>query len=47
MNPKPDKKCEKRGDIVFLSEIIANYRYWYMKLRKDSNCGQNQQISQI
>jgi hypothetical protein len=25
MDPKPDKECEKRGDIVLLSEIIANF----------------------
>jgi hypothetical protein len=28
MNSKPDKECEKRGDIVLLSEIIANSIYW-------------------
>ena len=28
MNSKPDKECEKRGDIVLLSEIIANFIYW-------------------
>jgi hypothetical protein len=28
MDPKPDKECEKRGDIVLLSEIIANSIYW-------------------
>ena len=28
MNLKPDKECEKRGDIVFLSEIITNSMYW-------------------
>jgi hypothetical protein len=28
MNLKPDKECEKRGDIVFLSEIIKNSMYW-------------------
>jgi len=27
MNLKPDKECEKYGDIVFLSEIIANSMY--------------------
>ena len=27
MDPKPDKECEKRGDIVLLSEIIANSIY--------------------
>ncbi len=24
MNSKPDKKCERSGDIVFLSELITN-----------------------
>ena len=28
MNSKPDKECEKRGDIILLSEIIANSIYW-------------------
>jgi hypothetical protein len=28
MDPKPDKECEKRGDIVLLSEIIANSIDW-------------------
>ena len=28
MNSKPDKECEKRDDIVLLSEIIANSIYW-------------------
>ncbi len=28
MDSKPDKECEKRGDIVFLSEIITNPMYW-------------------
>jgi hypothetical protein len=28
MNSRPDKECEKRGDIVLLSEIIANSIYW-------------------
>jgi len=28
MDPKPDKEYEKRGDIVLLSEIIANSIYW-------------------
>jgi hypothetical protein len=28
LNSKPDKECRKCGDIVFLSEIIANYMYW-------------------
>ncbi len=28
MDPKQDKECEKRGDIVFLSEIITNSMYW-------------------
>jgi hypothetical protein len=27
MEPKPDKECEKRGDIFFLSEIITNSIY--------------------
>jgi len=25
MDPKPDKECEKRGDIVLLSEIIQTF----------------------
>ena len=28
MEPKPDKECGKRDDIVLLSEIIANFIYW-------------------
>ncbi len=28
MNSKPDKKCEERGDIILLSEIITNSIYW-------------------
>jgi hypothetical protein len=28
MDSKPDKDCEKRGDIVLLSEIIVNSSYW-------------------
>ncbi len=28
MNFRPDKEYEKRGDIVFLSEIITNSMYW-------------------
>ena len=28
MGSKPDKECEKRGDIVLLSEIIVNSIYW-------------------
>ena len=28
MNPKPDKECEIRGDIVLLPEIIANSIDW-------------------
>ncbi len=31
MDPKPDKECEKHGDIVLLSEIIANSIYWQDK----------------
>jgi len=30
MNLKPDKEFEKRGDIVFLSEIITNSMYWQL-----------------
>ena len=26
MEPKPDKECEERGDIVLLSEIMTNSR---------------------
>jgi hypothetical protein len=29
MNPKPDNKCERGGDIILLSEIITNSRYWH------------------
>jgi hypothetical protein len=32
MDPNPDKKCEKHGDIVLLSEIIANSKYWQENL---------------
>jgi hypothetical protein len=28
MNSKPDNKCERGGDIILLSEIITNSRYW-------------------
>jgi hypothetical protein len=28
MDLKPDKECEKHGDIVLLSEIITNSMYW-------------------
>jgi hypothetical protein len=28
MDPNPDKECENRGDIVLLSEIIADSIYW-------------------
>ena len=28
MDVKPDKKCKKRGDIILLSEIIMDSRYW-------------------
>ncbi len=28
MDPKPDKECEKYGDIALLSEIITNSIYW-------------------
>jgi len=31
MNPKPDKECEIRGDIVLLPEIIANSVDWKTK----------------
>jgi hypothetical protein len=31
MSLKPDKEFEKRGDIVFLSEIITNSIYWQVK----------------
>jgi hypothetical protein len=27
MGFKPDKECEKRGNIVLLSEMIANLKY--------------------
>jgi len=33
MDPKPDKECEKRGDIVLLPEIIANSIYWQAVMR--------------
>ena len=32
MNPKPSKRLELHGDIVFLSEIIANSMYWQVTL---------------
>jgi len=28
MISKPDRECEKRGDIALLSEIISNFMYW-------------------
>ncbi len=28
MNSKPDKECERSGDIIYLSEIITNSIYW-------------------
>ena len=28
MNSKQDKECERGDDIILLSEIITNYRYW-------------------
>ena len=31
MNLKSDKECERRNDIVFLSEIITNSMYWQDK----------------
>jgi len=37
MNLKPDKECEKRGDIVFLSEIIANSTYWQVNFTRRSH----------
>jgi hypothetical protein len=36
MNSKPDKECEKRGDILFLSEIITNFMYWQEIYRRES-----------
>jgi hypothetical protein len=36
MNLKPDKECEKYGDIVFLSEIITNSMYWQEIVRGES-----------
>jgi hypothetical protein len=32
MNAKPDRECEERSDIVLLSDIIANSRYWQSAL---------------
>jgi len=29
MDPKPDKECDKRGDIVLLSKIMANSINWH------------------
>ncbi len=34
MDPKPDKECEKHGDIVLISEIIANSTYWQEIVRR-------------
>jgi hypothetical protein len=28
MDPKPDKECEKHGDIALVSEIISDSMYW-------------------
>ncbi len=28
MNSKQDKECERGDDIILLSEIITNSRYW-------------------
>ncbi len=28
MNSKQDKECERGDDIILLSEIIINSRYW-------------------
>ena len=42
MDPKPDKECEKRGDIVLLSEIIANSIYGKLSIvETPSNLGLN------
>jgi hypothetical protein len=30
MDRKPNKECEKRGDIILLSEIITNSKYWQL-----------------
>jgi len=35
MNSKPDKECEKRGDIVSLSEIITNSMYYQEIVRRE------------
>ncbi len=34
MDPKPDKECEKRGDIILLSKIIANLIDWQLHVTK-------------
>ena len=36
MDPKPDKECEKRSDIVLLSEIMANSIDWQGIFRSNS-----------
>jgi len=42
MNLKPDKECEKRGDIVFLSKIVMNSMHnkksnWKRSIEDDTN----------
>ena len=42
MDPKPDKECEKRGDIVFLSKIVMNSMHnkksnWKRSIEDDTN----------
>ncbi len=41
MSSKPDKESEKHGDMILLSEIIANFIYWQeiWAFRKGSNYG--------
>jgi hypothetical protein len=41
MGPKSAKECEKRGDIVLLSEIITNSMYWQIIHRKSEKLGAN------
>jgi hypothetical protein len=33
MNSKPDNKCGNLDDIILLSEIITNSRYWQESIK--------------
>ena len=36
MDPKPEKESEKHGDIVLLSEIMADSIYWIEKYNTEN-----------